>query len=167
MKIVRKQDNQLEILPSCQILYDEGFLFIRKVYLKGQSPKHQRADTHTMGLTIGACISWNPVEKSVNFCSWDDKYMRTANAAQPVQSYGIRKGGCERMRIQHRGPVSVQLLLEWYDSVHLQLWKGALARKQRHIREKFSPSSRKGSGRSTKCKCCYWGNNLTRGGHLS
>ncbi|PIO26956.1 hypothetical protein AB205_0124390, partial [Aquarana catesbeiana] len=36
------------------------------------------------------------------------------------------------MQIQHRGPVSEQVLLGWFDSIRCELWKEALAREQRH-----------------------------------
>ncbi|PIO34500.1 hypothetical protein AB205_0171390 [Aquarana catesbeiana] len=36
------------------------------------------------------------------------------------------------MQIQHRGPVSEQVLLGWCDSIRCKLWKEALAREQRH-----------------------------------
>ncbi|PIO25810.1 hypothetical protein AB205_0058390 [Aquarana catesbeiana] len=36
------------------------------------------------------------------------------------------------LQIQHRGPVSEQVLLGWFDSTRCELWKEALAHEQRH-----------------------------------
>ena len=44
-------------------------------------------------------------------------------------------------QIQHRGPVSEQVLLGWFDSIRCKLWKEALAREQRH-QGKVLPSNR-------------------------
>ena len=46
------------------------------------------------------------------------------------------------MQIQHRGPVSEQILLGWHDSVHLDLWKETLACEQCH-QGKILPSIQK------------------------